>query len=140
MEFSELIEKRWSPREYSGGDVDGKKLRRVFEAVRWAQSSFNEQPWRFVVARKSDGDFRSQLEGYLVEGNAFAREATVLGLALAKKTFTKNGKPNRVAVHDLGAATQILALRAFELGLNTRFMAGFDVDAAREVAPDDPSK
>lgn len=137
MDFSELYRTRWSPREYTAKEVEGERLEQVFEAARWAQSSFNEQPWRFLIATKNDGATRARLEGYLVEGNAYAKEAWVLGVAFAKKTFTKNDKPNRVAVHDLGAATQIIALKAFEIGLNSRFMAGFDVEKARELSPDD---
>jgi nitroreductase len=137
MEFSRLIEARWSPREYTSDAIERDLLREVFGAVRWAQSSYNEQPWRFLAARQDDQPLRGRLEGYLVEGNAFAKEAAVLGIAFAKRTFARNGKPNRVAVHDLGAATQMLALRAWDLGLNTRFMAGFDVGRAQEEAPED---
>lgn len=133
MEFSELLEKRWSPREFTSRKVNDGDLKAIFEAARWAQSSFNEQPWRFSIATKEDQPQRGQLEGYLVEGNAFAKDGWVLGVAFAKKTFTRNQKPNRVAVHDLGAAAQMVALRAFDLGLNTRFMAGFDVERAREL-------
>ncbi len=137
LPFSELIRSRWSPREFSQEKVDPKLLRELFEAVRWAQSSFNEQPWRYVIAMRDDRPLRDRLESFLVEGNAFAREAWVLGVSFAKLTFTRNQKPNRVAAHDLGAANQILALKAFDLGLNTRFMAGFEAARAQELAPPD---
>ncbi len=137
MDFAELLERRWSPREYTDKEVDSDTLEEVFGAAHWAQSSFNEQPWRFVVATKRDGAVRDRFEGFLVEGNAFAKDAWLLGVAFSKRKFTRNQKPNRVADHDVGAATQVLALKAFDLGLNTRFMAGFDVDKTRELAPED---
>ena len=137
MQLVDLLLRRWSPREYTSEPVEPRLLTEVFEAARWAQSSFNEQPWRYVFATRDDGGARARLESYLVDGNAFAKEAWVLGVSFAKRTFTRNAKPNRVAVHDLGAANQAMAFRAFELGLNTRFMAGFDVEKASELCPDD---
>jgi nitroreductase len=135
MELNEAMARRWSPREFTARKVDEELLAQVFDAARWAQSSYNEQPWRYVFARKDGGALRQKLEGYLVEGNAFAKEAWVLGVAFARLAFSRNEKPNRVAVHDVGAANQLLALKAWELGLNTRFMAGFDHERAQELAP-----
>ena len=135
MNLADAIQTRWSPREFTPRALDKRLLEEIFLAVRMAQSSFNEQPWRYLIAMKTDQPLRDQLEGLLVEGNAFAREAAVLGISFARLTFTRNQKPNRVAWHDLGAANQILALKAFDLGLNTRFMAGFDADKAKAFAP-----
>lgn len=137
LPISELIRSRWSPREFIPQKVDPNLLRELFEAARWAQSSFNEQPWRYLIAARDDRPLRQRLESLLIEGNAFAKDAWLLGVSYAKLTFARNQKPNRVAVHDVGAANQILALKAFDLGLNTRFMAGFDVAKAQELAPPD---
>jgi len=137
MDFNEVVGKRWSPRDFTSHEIDSAALHDLFEAVRWTQSSFNEQPWRYLIATKSDGAARERLENCLVDGNAFAKEAWVLGISFAKSTFTHTGEPNPVAKHDLGAANQLLALKAWELGLNTRFMAGFYADKAQETAPED---
>ena len=77
------------------------------------------------------------MESYLHEGNVFAKEAPILGMAFAKKTFSRNSHINVHALHDVGAACQILALKAFQMGLNTRFMAGFDSSKSKELCPDD---
>ena len=87
MDFAALVQERWSPREYTRREVERELLEQVFEAVHWAQSSFNEQPWRYVIATR-DHPHREQLESYLTEGNAFAKEAWVLGVSFTKKTFT----------------------------------------------------
>ena len=136
MSFSLLAETRWSPRGYDPRPIDDLTLRAVFEAARWAQSSYNEQPWRFIAAAPGS-PLRASLEACLVPGNAFAAGAWILGLAAAKKTFTKDGRPNPHAAFDTGAACQILALKAFESGLGARFMAGFDAARASALCPAD---
>lgn len=136
MELGTGILTRCSPREYTHGAVPGDIIRNIFSHARWAQSSFNEQPWSFIIATRNDGAAREQLEQYLDEGNAYAKEAWILGMSVAKKTFDKTGKPNRHCWHDVGAASQLIALRAWELGVNTRFMAGFDYQRARELCPE----
>jgi nitroreductase len=135
MDFAQLIAKRWSPREFTSEPVAPTVLAKIFETAHWAQSSYNEQPWHYVIALADGSDARKRLESFLVEGNAFAKAAPVLGVAYARTTFTRNGKLNRVAQHDLGAANQVIAIAAWEHGLNTRFMAGFDLDQAEELAP-----
>jgi len=137
METGDLIAQRWSPRDFEPEPLDPAQVQEIFRAASRAQSSFNEQPWRYLIATKEDGANRDRLESYLVEENAFAKAAWILGISFAKKTFTPNGETNRTALHDLGAANQILALRAYDLGWSTRFMAGFDVGSASESAPDD---
>ena len=137
MDFDRVNEERWSPRDFTSEEIDASILSELFEAIHWAQSSFNEQPWRYLVATKDDGSARERLENCLLDGNAFAKEAWILGISFAKSTFTRNGNPNRVAQHDLGAANQVLALKAWELGLNTRFMAGFHVEKAAAAASSD---
>lgn len=137
MKLVDAILNRWSPREFDSRPVDKKQLAEIFETVRWAQSSYNEQPWRFLLALKQNEKLREQMESYLHEGNHFAREAPVLGMAFAKKRFSRDGRLNPHALHDVGAACQILALKAFQMGLNSRFMAGFDSSKSRELCPED---
>jgi nitroreductase len=127
----ELIRRRWSPRAYSDKEVTSAELKKLFEAARWAASSSNEQPWRYLVGRRGDDTYQ-KIFSALVEGNqSWAKSAPVLVLSVAKKTFTNNGKPNAYGMHDTGAATATLALQATANGLHTHSMAGFDREQAR---------
>ncbi len=136
----ELIASRWSPRAFSDRDVSREQLISLLEAARWAPSCYNEQPWCFIVARKSDTKTHEKLLGALMEVNQlWARHAPLLILTLGKKTFSHNGTPNPYALHDAGMALSNLALQATALGLSVHFMGGFDRDAARAAfaIPDD---
>jgi nitroreductase len=137
MEFEQLLLARWSPRRYTREPLPSALVARIFDAARWAQSNWNEQPWRFLLATRDDGELRARLESYLTDGNAPTREGWLLGLACAKRTVSRDGSWNEAAEYDLGAACQMVALRAFDLGVHTRFMGGFDVERSRELCPDD---
>lgn len=129
-----LLSERWSPRAFSGEAVPPEDLAALFEAARWAPSCFNEQPWRFLVARRDQPEEHARLLGLLVEANrSWAAQAPVLALACAATSFTRNGKPNRHAGHDLGQALAHLSVEATARGLVVHQMAGFDAEAAREV-------
>jgi nitroreductase len=120
---------RWSPRAFSSEAIDERDLHTLLEAARWSPSCFNEQPWRFVYAhRHSDLD---KFRPVLSEANqVWASSAPLLILVFSKKSFTLNGKPNRWAEFDTGAAWMALALQALKLGLRTHCMGGFDTDKA----------
>lgn len=121
---------RWSPRAFDSREVPEETLMAAFEAARWAASSYNEQPWRFVIAR-SEAD-RKRFLGFLLEANqAWAKDAPVLIVVCSKKTFSHNGSPNRVYQFDAGAASAYLALGATLNGLIVHGMAGFDTEGAR---------
>jgi nitroreductase len=122
----EDILKRWSPRAYSDKPVSPESLKEVFEAARWAASSFNEQPWRFLVGHKGDETYKKIFDNLVEFNQGWAKSAPVLILSVAKKTFAHNGSPNRCGLHDTGAATAYLALQATALGFHTHSMAGFD--------------
>jgi len=129
-----LISRRWSPLTFSNQPIEPEKLRQVLEAARWAASSYNEQPWSFIVATKDNSTEFERLLSCLAEGNQeWAKEAPVLMLSIAKLYFEKNGDKNRHAFHDVGAAAANLALQATDLGLFIHQMAGFDVAKACEV-------
>src|SRR5215213_2324664 len=101
----ELLATRWSPYAFSERPVAEDDLRCLFEAARWAASSYNEQPWRYIVATAADREEFERLLSCLVEGNqAWARTAPVLALGCASLNFARNGKPNAAALHDLGLA------------------------------------
>lgn len=128
----DVIQQRWSPRAFSDQTVEIEKLQSLFEAARWAASSYNEQPWRFIIATKQDHPERyEKILSCLVEANqAWAKSAPVLMLNLISERFMKNDKPNRVAEHDLGLAMGNLSLQAASLGLMVHQMAGVDLDKA----------
>jgi nitroreductase len=130
----ELVRRRWSPVAFSAEPVREDRLQSLFESARWAASCFNEQPWRFVVARRQDQERFDAMLGCLVDANrAWARHAPVLVLVCASKNFSHNGKPNRHAWFDAGQATAHLMLAAVDAGLYCHAMAGFDTDRARET-------
>ena len=133
----EVIQKRWSPRAFADKPVEREKLLSVLEAARWASSSNNRQPWRFVVAQRGEESFEALL-GCLREGNVgWAQRAPVLILSLAEKAFPARGdKPareNRHAWHDVGAAVNNLTLQAAALDLYIHQMAGFYPEKAAEA-------
>ncbi len=128
-----LLQRRWSPRAFSHQSVERSVLLRLFEAARWAPSSYNEQPWRYVVVTRDNPDRLKEAQSVLSLGNVWAREAPVLICTIASLTFARNGKRNRHALHDVGAASENLLLQATALGLFGHQMAGFDVEKARGV-------
>jgi nitroreductase len=130
----ELIRERWSPRAFAPTPVEPAKLLSVLEAARWAPSSFNEQPWFFLVARAENSEEYAKLLGCLIEQNqAWAKAAPVLMITVVKKTFEKNGKPNRCAAHDVGLASENMVLEAVAQGLAAHGMAGIEPEKIREA-------
>jgi nitroreductase len=128
----DLIRDRWSPRAFADQPVDHKVLASLFEAARWAPSSYNAQPWNYLVATKDNPQEFSKMLGVLVEFNAnWAQNAPVLALAVSHLNFKHNGAPNRNAFYDTGAASVLLALEATARGLVVHQMAGFDPVAAK---------
>jgi nitroreductase len=135
-----LIASRWSPRAFTNQRVEPATLHTLFEAAHWAASSFNEQPWRFIVATKDQPEEFAKLLSVLVPQNqAWAKTAYVLGITTGKTTFTHNSSPNRFHLHDAGAALATLAMQASALGLQAHGMGGFDAARARTdfQIPDD---
>jgi nitroreductase len=128
----DLLARRWSTRAFSDRPVDRETLASLFEAVRWAPSSGNGQPWSFLVATQENPVEHQRLASVLVPGNAWAHTAPVLALSVATLDRAAD-KPNRHAYHDVGLATENLVLQAHSMGLAVHMMAGFNVDMAREV-------
>jgi nitroreductase len=125
------IRRRWSPRAFSDKEVSAQDLKTLFEAARWAFSSSNEQPWRFLVGRRGDETYQKIFSALVEFNQSWARSAPVLMLSVAKKTFTAKPAPNRFNLHDTGAALANLALQATANGLHTHSMAGFDAEQLR---------
>ncbi len=130
----DLIADRWSPYGFSNRPVSDEVLRSLFEAARWAASSYNEQPWAYILATRDDPAGFARLLSCLVEANqAWAKAAPVLALGCTRLTFSGNSQPNTVALHDLGLASGNLCLEATARGLLVHQMAGILPDKAREL-------
>ena len=128
----DLLRQRWSPRAFDDRPIEPEKLLSLCEAARWAPSSNNEQPWRFIVANKDHETEWNRLLACLVEGNRkWAYRAPVLILSVASLNFEDDSTPNRHAFYDTGMAVENLVLQATALGLSAHQMAGFDVEKAR---------
>ena len=130
----ELLVQRWSPYSFAPRSVEPEKLLACLEASRWAASSFNEQPWSWLVAIRDDDVEFARMLACLVEANRiWAKNVGVLVLAVVRKTFSRNNKPNRVAEHDGGLAAANLAIQATALGLCVHQMAGINLAKARQT-------
>jgi len=130
----ELLRRRWSPRAFSSRPVEPDTLRSLLEAARWAPSSYNEQPWSFIVATKEDEAEYARLLSCLVEGNIqWAQHAPVLMVSVAKLHFDENGERNRHALHDVGQAVANLIVQATALGLVVHQMAGILPEKVRAL-------
>lgn len=132
----ELLGRRWSPRAFMRErPVSPEDLIAVAEAARWAASSSNEQPWRYVwTDRFRDEQIWSKALACLAEKNQrWARNAPVLGFVAAREHFVRNGSANRWAQYDCGAASACLCLQAAALGLITHQMGGFDAATVIEA-------
>jgi nitroreductase len=142
----DLISRRWSPRSFDPArPVSRAELLRLFEAARWASSSANEQPWRFIVTlRDHDRTAFDGLYASLTKSNAdWAIAAPVLALSTVRQTFERNDMANAHAWWDAGQAAAHLTLQATAQGLSVRQMAGFDAAIARAAcavpAPFEPA-
>jgi nitroreductase len=131
-EIEPLFVNRWSPRAMSGADVSRADMLRLLEAARWAPSSYNGQPWRFLYCRRDTKDW-SKFFDLMVEFNQqWTHNAGALVVVISKTTFDHNNKPNPTHSFDAGAAWQNLALQGAAMGLVVHAMAGFDAEKARQ--------
>ncbi len=122
---------RWSPRAMTGESISSDELTRLFEAARWAPSSFNAQQWRALYARRETEHWPTFL-GLLVEANkAWAKNAAALVVFISHKDFEHNGEPSITHSYDCGAAWENFALQGFSQGLVVHGMQGFDYERAR---------
>jgi len=129
-----VLAERWSPYGFADKMVPGADLLSLFEAARWAASSYNEQPWSYLVATKDNPEDFKRLLSCLMEANqAWAKAAPVLVLGVVSLRFAKNARDNRAAVHDLGLASANLSVEATSRGLSVHQMIGILPDQARKV-------
>jgi nitroreductase len=134
VEFSVVdeIRQRKSLRAFADKPVPAEVISTLFEAARWAPSSVNEQPWRYVYATRNQQVWQALFEPLNDSNKVWAQQAPLLVASLAKKTFTRNGKPNVSARYDVGAANAFLSIQATRLGLNIHQMGGFDKEKAEQ--------
>jgi nitroreductase len=131
----DIQRRRRSPYAFSSRPLEVELVRSLFEAARHAPSSFNEQPWRFLIAsqERDPGTFRKFVQALVESNQRWAAHAPILVSTVAKLDSERTGKPNSHAVHDVGLATQNLLLAATVHGLVTHPMAGFYPDKVREL-------
>ena len=126
-----LLYRRWSPRAMSGEALTDDEVMTLFEAARWAPSSYNAQHWRLLYARRATAGW-DRFFGLLAEGNrAWAGKAGLLVVLVSRTRFERNDHPARTHSFDCGAAWQNLALQATAMGLVAHAMQGFDYERAR---------
>ncbi|MBL7858515.1 MAG: nitroreductase family protein [Cyclobacteriaceae bacterium] len=129
----DVIVKRRSKRAYASTPVSAEKIQSLFEAARWAPSSINEQPWVYIYATNDQPELWNKILDVLNESNkVWAKDAPLLVVSLARKSFSRNGNPNGSAHYDVGAANAFLSLQATQLGLNVHQMGGYDRHRAIE--------
>lgn len=134
LDLHDLIRRRWSPRAFADRAVSADVVRTLIEAARWAPSSMNEQPWRFMVATREDrAEFERMLACLVPFNQRWAKSASVLMLTFARTAFAKNGKRNRHAWHDVGLAVASLTFQATALGLSVHQMGGIERTAIRDT-------
>ncbi|WEX88727.1 nitroreductase family protein [Sinorhizobium garamanticum] len=127
---------RWSPRAFTGEEISEKDLLALFEAARWAPSASNNQPWRFVYARRGTEHFASLLDILDESNQRWAKNASAIVIILSKThRLTSNGEMRTAYTHafDTGAAWFALALQTQLVGLHAHAMAGIDRDKAMRV-------
>ncbi len=127
----DVIRRRWSPRSFSDQAVADADLVKLFTAAGWAASSYNEQPWRFLVGRRGEATYDKILDALVEFNQVWAKTAPVLILSVSKMIFSTNGHPNALGLHDTGAASANMSLQAAALGLQTHGMGGVDREKAR---------
>jgi len=128
----DIFTNRWSPRAMSGEGIKDEELMSLFEAAKWAPSSYNNQPWRFIYAKKG-GAYWETFFNLLTEGNkVWAKNAAVLILVASKKTFDYNEKPSITHSFDTGAAWENIALEGSINGFVVHGMQGFDYEKAKK--------
>lgn len=128
-----ILNERYSIRAFSDRDVTDTELELVLEAARWAPSSHNEQPWRFLVTRRGGEGHTAMMEALLPKNRRWAEHAPVLILNMASHTLAYNGEQNFHSWHDLGLALGQLTVQATAMGLGLNMIGGFDPDIARKA-------
>ncbi len=129
----DMILNRWSPRAMSGEAMTEEELMALFEAARWAPSSYNNQPWRFIYAQRDTPEWQTMFDFLVPFNQDWAKNAGALVVIVSKNNFAHNEKPSRTHAFDTGAAWQNMALQGHKDDLVVHAMEGFDYDKAKTV-------
>lgn len=132
MKAHTLLTNRWSPTAFLDKEVEPEKLRLLFEAARTAPSSYNEQPWRYIVGTNKNKTWQMIFDALMDGNKKWNEHVPVLAISVAKDYFEKNGKDNRFAMHDTGQANALLTVQANVMGLHVHQMGGFYPEKIRE--------
>lgn len=130
--INDMFINRWSPRAMSGKDISHEQLMSLFEAARWAPSSFNGQPWRFIYAHRNTPQWDALYNLMVLANQEWTKNAAVLMVVVSRNSFEYNNKPSRTHSFDAGSAWMSLALQASMMNLVAHGMEGFDYDKARK--------
>ena len=134
MKIHNLISERKSIRAFSDKEISDEALITLLEAARWAPSSMNEQPWRFIVVRKENTEaFQKMIQCLNDSNKIWAQHASVLLLTVANNTITTLNKPNAYAWHDIGLAIGNLSLQAISMDIFLHQMGGFKSEEAKKL-------
>ncbi len=126
-----LLLDRWSPRAMSGEEISREELMQLFEAARWAPSSFNAQQWRALYARRGTKHWQTFFDLLVDANKVWAKNAAVLVVFISRKLFDYNNEPSITHSYDTGAAWENFALQGFRQNLAVHGMEGFDYERAR---------
>jgi nitroreductase len=124
--INDLIANRWSPRAFKAEAIPKEQIFSLLEAARWAPSSMNEQPWRFIYAQKGETAYDQMVDSLLPGNQSWAKEAPLLIATVIKTTFEGSKRVNHSAAHDMGLAVGNLSLQATAYGIGIHQMGGFD--------------
>lgn len=127
------ISRRYSPRAFSDRTVTREELELLFEAARWAPSSMNEQPWRFVAVERGSPGHAGLVASLTGFNRQWADKAPVLILNLTVRTLSRNGEINRHAWHDLGLAISQLTMQATSMGMGLHQLGGFELELVQRT-------
>lgn len=127
-----ILAKRWSPRMFSKTVPDRETIHALLEAARWAASSNNAQPWRFIYAYRGSLEYEKIFNCLSDFNKKWVRNAPVLVVTAYKENFS-SGKVNFHALHDLGLAVAQMTIQAHSMGIGLHQMAGVDWQKAQEV-------
>ncbi|MHB8546917.1 MAG: nitroreductase family protein [Nitrosotalea sp.] len=133
FEINPVIVNRWSPRSFVPYDISDKDLFSLFESARWAPSSSNSQPWRFIYTKRNSENWNDFFNLLIDFNKQWCADAAALVVVVSRKNFENNEKPSITHQFDTGAAWENLAIQAVSQGLATHAMAGFDYDKARKT-------
>ena len=128
-----LITDRWSPRAFDKRTVDYDQIHLLFEAAKWAPSSRNAQPWRFIFATRNMPDYKVFIDLMSEANQSWATTAPLLVMPLAQVISTYKNRPNRLAFYETGMAVGNLLTQATAMGLMVHQMSGYDEERAKEI-------